>query len=191
MRYFKVDTLGDSSNNKLAIIDKPPEGTGSFSYCFTEGESAVNMYPANPKTRLNDYPGFKLSSLLGNVLGFFTAETLMKNSIEKAQTGDIEFFPFTILDHKGNVLSSEYWIINPLGSFDVLDTDNSKVKRGRRTNEIVGVREFAFHGEKLVEAPDIFRIPEDLSYIFVSEVIASLWAESACTNVYLKEVVVT
>jgi len=75
-----------------------------------------------------------------------------------------------------------------LGSFNVLDLDHSKVRRGRRTGEIVGISEVVFSKRKLNNVPDIFRIPEDVSEYYVSENIASCWKENSYSNILLQEI---
>lgn len=191
MRYFELNCLGNDLDKKLAIIDQAPEGVGKWDFCMSRGEPIGDKYPENAKIRLNEYPGFQLRSLIGNVLAYFIVDTTMKKAIEDGKNNQIEYLPFTLINHKGKVHSTDYWIINPIGSIDVLDVPNSKVSLGRRTGEIVGIDEFAFFGDKLADAPDLFRIPQDLSRYFVSEKLASWWQEDGCTNIYLEEVKIT
>lgn len=189
MRYFQLNTLGNSMDRSLACVDQPPEGLGIWDFCMGRGERIGARYPSGkPRTKLKDYPGFQTASLLGNILAYLMVDGTMKKGIEDEHAGDIEYLPFELLDHKGKVISGDFWIINPLGSFDVLDLDQSVVRRGERTGEIVGIRECVFKGDKLDIVPDIFRIPQRLSLYFVSERLAARWQDDGCQNVYLEEV---
>lgn len=191
MRYFKLNTLGNNMDRSLACIDQPPEGLGIWDFCMGRGEPIGTHYPTGrPRTRLKDYPGFRVTSLIGNILTYLMVDATMKKGIEESNAGDIEYLPFELLDHKGGVIPGDFWIINPLGSFDVLDVNASVVRRGDRTGEIVGIDAFAFKGSALDGVPDIFRIPQELSFYFVSERIAARWQADGCKNVYLEEVTV-
>ncbi len=69
---------------------------------------------------------------------------------------------------------------------------NSKVKRGRRTGEIVGMESYTFSAEKLTNVPDLFRVKKLPMRYFVSERLISWWQQDKCTdNVYVTEIKVT
>ena len=190
MKYFKLAVRG-SADEKLACIATEPTELGIKDYCMAQGERIGDDYPDQVTMRLDDYPGFKLCSLLGNILSYLIVDTVMKVCIEKSSIGEIEFLPFTLLNHKGIVHSTDYWIINPIGSVDVLDMEKSQFRRGRRTGEIVGISEVVFNKDKLKNAPDLFRVPQELPAYYISENLASCWKEEKCSNIFLSEISVS
>ena len=187
MKYFKVDTLGDA-DEMLACIDRAPKELGIKDYYMARGETIGGDYPKKSIMQLNEYSGFILRSLIGNIIGYLIVDTLMKQCIEQSKNNEIEYLPFILLNHKGKEHSTDYWIINPIGSVDALDIENSIVRRGKRTGEIVGIKEAVFNNKSLENAPDLFRIPQKHPNYYVSERLVECWRGIGATNVLLTEI---
>ena len=190
MKYFMVDTLGDDQDRLLAFIDDPPDGLGLYTYCLTKGVPIANRYPEDAGIYLQpESPGIKLSSLLGNTQRYLIVHNDMKNIIEKYCDCKMEILPFTLYDHKRRVLSKEYWIVNPLGTFDCVDKDKSEIVYLDNTKaDVVTVDRFVFEAQKLAEAPDLFRVPEYPTRYFISEDLAKAFQDENFTNIFLLEI---
>ncbi len=64
---------------------------------------------------------------------------------------------------------------------------NSKVQRGRRTGEIVGMESYTFSAEKLTNVPDLFRLTGFPHHYFANERLVSWWQQDKCDNLYVTE----
>ncbi|MBW2737389.1 MAG: hypothetical protein JRE64_00790 [Deltaproteobacteria bacterium] len=198
MRYFKIETLGDDQDRKLAFINEPPEGIGLHSYRMAEGKPVEEYYPEDAKIYLQSKsPGLRLSSFIGNTLSYLIVNSEMKDVIiEYSDQGDceIEILPFTLYNHKKRVYSKDYWIINPIGSFDCVnrkDSDIVYMDEGDHKGEIVVVKIYVFDVRKLENAPHIFRVPENLRRYFISESLGRAFYEKNFSNVLLTEITLT
>lgn len=190
MRYFIIEILGNYLDKKLAFIDKPPVDLGLYDYCMARGERVGDRYPEDARIYLQpESLGIKLSSLIGNSLGCLIVNTEMKDVIVEHCDCEIEILPFTLCNHKKRVHSKDYWIINPIGSIDCLNKKASDIRYSDSDNmAVVAVRKFVLDSNKLVNAPDLFRVPEDLEQYFISERLAKAFQEHNFTNIFLLEI---
>lgn len=188
MKYFKINTLGDDQNDKLTFIDNGIENIGLKSYLLWKGKSIIKHLPKNPSIYLNkDLSGLQLCSFIGNTKSYLVVETKMKDVILEYRKEKMEIFSFTLYNHKKRVHSTDYWIVNPLETFDCLNriaSDFAYYDDGR----IMHVKTFVFDPEKLQHAPNLFRIPEMPYRFFISQVLAKAFQKHEFTNIYLTEI---
>lgn len=188
MRYFRLNILGDAQNRRLAFVDAPPEDLDGFDYKMSLGERIGDRYPDDPRIYLQPKsPGIELADLIGNTVGYLLVSSKMKALIESHDAGEVEYLPFTLYNHKNRVHSTDYWIINPVGTHDVLNREASDIRyvNGNPAEDVVAVRTFVFKTTGLDGVPDLFRIPEDPKEYFVTERLARAFHAARCSNVYV------
>lgn len=188
MRYFRLNTMGDVQDHSLAFIDQVPDGLDGYDYKMALGEPIGDQYPDEAEIYLQPrYPGIKLAPLIGNTIGYLIVNTAVKDVIEAHETGDIEYLPFVLFNHKKRVHSRDYWIVNPLGTYDCLNRDASDIKYvdDDPAGDVVKVRSYVFDPGKLDGVPDLFRIPEAPRHYFVSETLARAFHANRFANVFI------
>ncbi len=186
MRYFRLWPRGNDRDKALAFVREPPSGLGLYDYCMNEGERIGERYPRDARVYLDPKtPGIKLESVLGNLLSYLMVNTQTKDLILGICTCEIEALPFTLYNHKKRVHSKDYWILNPIGTFDCVNRAASKITM--EGEQVVGVESLAFDAKKMADVPDLFRVPEKPEWFFISERLAKAIKDAALTNVILKE----
>ena len=198
MHYFRLETLGDTNNDKFCFIGSSPEEMGLEDYYPAKGKKLGSKYPPVASIYLQDkYPGFRLSSLIGTIKSYLIVHRDMKDVIEAHCPGvEIEYLPFTLYNHKKRVHSQDYFIVNPIGGLDVLDLKASVIKYLDAPGDpyhgaVVDVKKFVLDGEKVQHAPALFRVKEYPSEYFINETLANAFKERQFTNVVLEEIEVT
>ncbi|MBW2661812.1 MAG: hypothetical protein JRD93_07465 [Deltaproteobacteria bacterium] len=188
MRYFFVETLGKLGNPNLCILSRPPDGLGVKSYRMAKGKKIGVHYPKDAIIYMDDeHPGIKIESLIGNTKGYLIVSREMKECIEEHCTFcEIEYLPFTLYNHKKRVHSQDYFIINPIGTFDCLNLKASQIEY--LDGEVVGIDNFVVDPRKLEKPPALFRIKEDPRRYVINEELAKAFEEKGFTNVLLKEI---
>jgi hypothetical protein len=195
MKYFRLNVLGNNKDKSLVMITKPPVNMGLDDYCMAEGELVGDQYPKEAQIYLQpEKPGIKLSSFIGNTKSYLIVNTEMKDVImefTQQKEKEIEVLPFTLYDHKKRVLSQDYWIINPVGTFGCVNRKASVIRyleEDDPQSEIVSVKKYVFDPRKLKNAPDLFRVPESPSEYFFSERLVKKFKEKNFTNIFLFEI---
>ena len=187
MNYFLIDTLGDTSDDTLCLLDSEPEGMGLESYFLAMGKKAAPFFPADARLHMSaEYPGLITSSLIGNVKRFLIVDTKTKNIFARLCAGaEIEYLPFSLYNHKGRVHSRDYWFVNPIGTFDCLDFGASDIQY--LGQDIVRINERVLDPKKLARAPDLFRIEGEPQTYVISEHLVDALEESEPTNILVTE----
>lgn len=187
--YYRIQTLGDRSDKTLAFFRKAPDGIGLKVYYLRRGMRLGGHYPPDASLAMEDRdPGLKLASLLGNTLSFLVVHQAMKDVLEAACQSEVEYLPVRILNHKKRVHSTEYWIVNPLGTVDLVDREASEIDFDDDGKTIVGVRKLVFVRARLDGAPAMLRVPEKPEDIYIGTKVVKALAPHGFTNVILHEV---
>jgi hypothetical protein len=186
MRYFRLYLLGNTDDRSIAFVRDAPAGLGLYDACMRRGERIGARFPRN--ARVYVHSGRKLGSVLGNTLSYLMVTAAVKDVIVATCKCEIEALPFALYDRKRHLLSRDYWILNPLGTFDCVNRKESDIRYFDATKkDIVGVRSLVFDGRRMAKAPDLFRVPEEPAALFASEALATALKPLRPTNIIFTE----
>lgn len=160
MRFFKLSCMGDPDDDSLCFLDNVIDGFAPQSVGAVVGSRFGSDYPKDAKIFMNrENPGIKLSPLLGNSRNMIIGSRDFKEALEKHCTNEIEYLPFTLYDHRKRVHSRDYFIINPIGTFDCLDFKESIIEwDDEEPDEIISIDKIVLDRQKVKDAPQFFRI---------------------------------
>ncbi|MGC3999320.1 MAG: hypothetical protein QM767_18520 [Anaeromyxobacter sp.] len=178
--------MADAAN---CILDRNPVGTGAFAFKMCRGISAAAEYPADAKWQMSKrYPTrLKAPMVVDNTCNMLIVHRSVKDVLEGTGVA-MECYPFTLLDHRGNVASAEHFIVNPLGSFDCLDLQRSRIQYSQQVlGQIVGIDRMVLDPKKLEQAPDLFRVKESVETYVVSHRLVELLRPANPSNLFLKK----
>ena len=184
MNYYRLNQI-PRENPAYGFAAYPPEGTEAFTYRMAKGKPVADRFPPDAKVELEE-GGVELPSFIGNTDSFFIVSKPVKEVIEQAEVGEVEYLPLAVVDYKERLLDENYFIVNPIDTFDALDLEASEIKYFN--GKVVAVKTFVLDPEKLTSAPDLFRVPEAPSEYFLSQRLALALKEIGATNIYLHEV---
>jgi hypothetical protein len=185
MKYFIIDLM-PAVDMEYCVLEYAPEGTQDLSHRMSRGMPMGADYPLTPKWQMSEeFGGIKLPSLMANTSSMLIVDRKLKEIFERVKV-PIECLPFVLCNHKGRAASQDYYIINPLGSFDCLHLEQSDVVRS--VNGIVRIKKHVLDPGKTESAPDLFRITEAPEVIVISHRLADELKTVNPTNVYLHEV---
>lgn len=186
MDYFFVNFL-PLADPAACVLELQPKGTGRIAWALSFGETVAAQYPGNPTWQMSeDYPNRpKVLDIIDNTTSMLIVRRRVKDVLE--QTGvPMECLPFTLLDHKGRVASTEHFIVNPLGSIDCLNVKESRIEYSDEyPDEVIGVDRFVLDARKLETAPDLFRIKEAPEHYVVSHRLVEKLRPLNPTNLFL------
>jgi hypothetical protein len=187
-KFFRLQNLGSLSDPDLCRIEDPPRGIGLRKFCPALGDRASPYYPPDPRIQLREeQPGIQLSPLLGNNINYLIVSTAFKETIQAHCQGvEIEYLPFDLYDHRGRLYSRDYFIINPIGSYDCLDEATSGIEYGPE-GSVVAINHPQLHPVKVTGAPALFRVRHKPTVYIVDETLAAAIREKGFTNVRMRE----
>jgi hypothetical protein len=188
MAYFRLDTLGDLNVSGICFIDNPGTELGAKHYCPTLGQPVASYYPDEMKMYLEkESPGTKLTSLLGNSERYLLCHRTMKEMIEGICSAiECEYLPFTLYNHKKREHSRDYFIVNPIGTFDCIDFEASGATYSKKGT--VSLPRLVFDRSKLNKAPDLFRPDKSPENYIISSRLKDELEKNDFTNIVVTEV---
>jgi hypothetical protein len=192
MSVYFLNTLGDLGDPALCVLDHIPPGLGAAYSRLAKGRPMGGDFPAQAGISMTEgHEGIRLASLVGHTQNFIVASRALQTVIREAYDATpfqdrIEILPVSIIDHRGRVRSDEYALVNPLGTFDVLDHERSEVEYFE--GYVIGVDKYVLDAEKVAAAPPLFRLQEKPSRYLVQESLARAIEQAALTNVILEQV---
>ncbi|MFL5349707.1 MAG: imm11 family protein [Hyalangium sp.] len=160
MRFYLLNTLGDANDDNLCVIHNSVEGIGLGDVGLHTGARIGAEYPDDAKIYMSkENPGIKLSDVLGNTNNFLMVSRGLKEVVEKHCGDKVEYLPFTLYDHRKRIYSRDYFILNPLGTFDCLDLKKSDIVWSESNpDRIVRIEEHVIDRKKAEMAPQLFRV---------------------------------
>jgi hypothetical protein len=174
MGYGLLDLL-NLDEPGFCVVDELPTGTGLDRVDAARparGEHASHIYPPDARVKMSSkFGGMELADFVSNTRGLLIVHKRVKEVIESINSGPTEFLPLAIFNHKGRLASADYYVVNPLGTWDVLDLNASDIQWS--DGDVVALREIVLDREKMRNAPDLFRLKEDTSWYLISKRIAS------------------
>ncbi len=84
-------------------------------------DASFEMDPAYPKD-------IQLADNIYNLEGLPVVSKGLKEVVEGRQPKETEFLQVAIINHKGRVASDEYYILNPYGTVDCIDKEESDIE---------------------------------------------------------------
>jgi hypothetical protein len=188
MDYFFIDTLGNAADTSLCLLDSAPEDIGLKYYKMARGDRIGADFPTDAEIYMSDdFPGIKLSSLLGNTKSYLICSTALKDLLlGHCPQCDIECLPFTLYNHKRRKASDDYWIVNPIGVVDVTDPRESVIEFFQ--GKVVSVTRYVLDPAKLVGAPPLFRPRELPNEYVINSDLADAIQKAGMTNVILNPI---
>ena len=186
MRHFRFNLMPAAS--QYCFLKSEPAGLGLATNRLSKGISIADEYPSDVRYFMDpDEPGIQVPDLVGNPGGILVVSRVVKQAIENANHGPTEYLPISIYNHKKRLAAADYFVINPLGTQDCLDPERSRIEY--HNDKVVGVDRMVLKGEKLKDAPDLFRVREAPRVYVASEnlVRALLQIQPRPTNVFMIE----
>jgi hypothetical protein len=189
MRFYMIDGLGDPNDEDRCVLFNSVEGIGLGDVGLHTGEPVWPRYPKDARIYMSkESPGIKLSSVLGNVKNFLIVSRDFKEAVEKLCGDKVEYLPFTLYDHRKRVHSRDYFILNPLGTFDCLDLKKSDIQWGKaEPDKVIRVREPVLDRAKMKDAPQLFRVAQEPTTYVVGVELAREIYDRDFTNVIWTE----
>ena len=102
----------------------------------------------------------------------------------------IEFLPFELYRFNGKLHTADYCIVNPLGTVDCLNYDESKIEyygKGK-DREVIGIDRMVLSLKKLETAAHLFRLKEEPTTFMISEALLRRFKEHEFTHLFVKEI---
>ena len=172
------------------MVEGEPEGLDDDELALDYGGTLKGVYPDDPydvEMQLRDdrEQHIKKGDFVSNPDDYVIVSQEVVDLFAEFNIPDVEYWPFTLINHKGRVHSKNYRFVVPNNPFDAIDEQASEIDRDAN-NVVIGVDKIVFDKDKVKSAPDMFRV-NDLGEMAFSEPLAKK-LETEYTNFVFKPV---
>jgi hypothetical protein len=164
MQFYKLVTLGKFTEDKYCFAGDEIEGLIGKAHKFLVdgGSSLKDLYPEDPfevKVNLDeDSPkAITKGDFISNTDSHVIVSQEVEDELKKHNIGEVEFWPFTLINHKGRVHSKNYRFVVPVHQFDAINEELSEFTR-TKNGVVTRISRIVLDNSKLDNAPDMFRI---------------------------------
>ncbi|HYO53819.1 imm11 family protein [Archangium sp.] len=165
------------------ILDLPDD-VEPLSWKLAKGRAVANEYPQDVKMKMADrYPGILVPDFIYNVIACTLVSEAAKELLEQHAQADIEFLPFTLLNHKGRVARERCYIVNVLGVADCVDPGRTSATHSRmERGTYLFLNKLELDLKKVPETARIFRLKQLPSVMIVHETLRAVLQEKGLTG---------
>lgn len=156
--------------------ERIPKAPSSFKYF--EGVPLLKNFPKQEIMTVYYDKGFndiyadrtELYDFLPNGDNAFIVNTKVKDVLEKLQIEDLEFLPITVCDFDEKPVSSDYYILNPVGGLDIIDMEKSVYETDDDfIDQIDDIEKLVINNDAISEKSKLFRANKKMDLIFINE----------------------
>jgi hypothetical protein len=164
-RAFGMLSTAAWEEPEVGFIEQLPEGPGlatadAMKPC--RGERAADVYPADARVHLaEDRRARKLADFQNNNRALLIVSRRVKDIFVRLNSGETEYLPLAVHDAKKKLASRDYFIVNPIGTYDVVDPARSSKHAWK------------LDPNKTATAPELFRPSQQPTGYIISKNIAT------------------
>ncbi len=177
MRYLQIQTLTPSASSRIEIEEyvsgiKPTEFDAVDNGERTE--ASWNPEATFKSSKIRGKPEFPC--LVSNTDRYLILDKMVAFRFKELLQDIIEILPIKIVSEKGALISEDYRIINPLGTYDCLDPVASEFAYSKKyPDSVIGVGKYVISKKKADSLPPLFRVKEEPGiFIMTFEFLESL-----------------
>ncbi|MET1254932.1 imm11 family protein [Aliikangiella maris] len=110
------------------LKDEPERGPEDFEYF--SGKTLINSFPTQDQAIMKYHPEYttspKLHDFVESMNRFHIINNKVRSVFEKLKLSNLEYLPISIKDNNQQLVSQDYYILNPLGSVNFIDMEKSE-----------------------------------------------------------------
>ncbi|MFY2561075.1 imm11 family protein [Corallococcus terminator] len=154
-------------------IDMPARGT-----------RMGGAYPSGIRFQMTaDVRGMQVTDVLQNALNYLMVTARLKALLEEHSGVDIEFLPFTLLNHKGRVASKECYIANVVGTVPCVDEARTEGRRSAtKPGTYARITKLELDTQRIDPARKLFRIASQPTTLIIRDDLRSVLEQAGVTG---------
>lgn len=154
--------------NGGAVLDMLPDGSPE-EFLFGMGGSLAAEFPRGGVMKFSSlFPQFiKVYDFVTAVLPVLVVSSRVKRVMDALEVSHCEFMPVVLKDHKGQVASTEHFVLHGLGGQDAIDMERSEyIMKSLDEEQIKRVKKLVLSPQNIDPKALLFR-PSRLMYRFM------------------------
>ncbi|WP_224363357.1 Imm43 family immunity protein [Hyalangium versicolor] len=172
------------TNNDGAVLAGFPRSKIK-DYRYNEGQSLAKEFPKNATVQFADKfkDRRKLYDFIANFESGLFVSSKVRTLLEELESKDLEFLPITVKDHKGAVAADDYFILNPIGSQDIIDMKKSKLVMDTLIDGEIGrIKKLVLQPRSVDKEAHLFRATNKPRLIIIDDTVRKAFEKNGVTG---------
>lgn len=180
--YFIFAELFDK---KACLLTEAPDTFRAKGWRVSKGIRMDHRHPPDVVLTMGrEHPGLAIPDLVNNTLGLCVVSSRLKDLLERESRAQIEFLPISIMNHKGRIAASDYFLANVLDHHDCIDLSRSDVDQNNpKPGMLSGLHRLFVLEEKIPVEARFFRLKPMPEAIIIRDDLRALLDAAAITGV--------
>jgi len=172
-----------SDDEELAYINQRPSNVRRKGYLLKKGVSCKDWFPEDAEFQLNDESGMVLADIIPNSVLWRIVSDSLKKLLEKHASCEMEFLPIRIRDHRDQLITETYYILNILGTVSCMDRQKSDYDASALDeSQVVTFRHLYLDTDKIPEHINLFRFGEERDMFMMRQDLMQILIDSGITG---------
>lgn len=169
---------------KYCCIEDVPEPLLAKEWRITEGRRMDDRYPDDVQFRMGShYPGLVVPDVICNLCDYWMISGRLKDVIESEVPSNVEYLPFTLVNHKGRTVDGSFFIANVTDVIDCVDLQRTEYVESRlEPGTFMWLKKLEIDESRLTGTEHVFRIAQMPHLIIVSARCREVFAEHEVTG---------
>jgi hypothetical protein len=158
------------------------------SWRYGKGERLAKEFPKKATVQFADkYKSRReLFDFVFNFEDALFVSSKVRTILESLEAPDLEFLPVSIKDHKGAIAAEDYFILNPIGTQDIIDMKKSDVVMDSLIeDEIFRIKKMVLQPKAVAKGSRLFRATNMPDLILIDDKVRSAFEKDGVTNYHL------
>ena len=182
MEYYLLSMFSNEENG--AIIESLPKD-GPSEWEYLEGISLIKRFPKKAILKFSqNYPDFReVHDFLKNILRVLIVSPKVVGLINSAGENKYEKLPVQIYNHRDELVSNEYVVLNFLKHQNIIDMKKSDYKMASiEKDQVKRIKKLVVDHENVDKDAIIFRASTMKKHIFIREDLLEIFKENDVTG---------
>jgi hypothetical protein len=177
--------LHESNEDPYCVADADNEMVDDFMVQLRKGERIGKIVLSEITYKMDpDFNGIKVSDFINSGFPWFMVTQKAKKVIEDHATVDIEFIPFTLLNHKGRVAANDCYMVNVIGRVTCVDREKTEGSDSFfQDNEYDEIDKLYLLEDQIPADKNLFRLEEKPNILIVRRDLKEIFEREGLTGV--------
>ena len=150
---------------------------------FFHVKPLADVFPEDAKVYFSKFnPGIKLYDFIGNTNSWLVVSNKIKQMFDDFGVKDVEFLRVAVIDHNGDYVSEDYYILNILNEQNIVDVEKSTLRVSPFDGQIQRFRNFVTDPVKVDPEVHLFRPVNASGFYIISNELKILMETENCSG---------
>jgi len=175
--------ISNSDDNRFCFIDQDPPFEKWWR--VTKGLRMDSRYPLDTQFSMSKKKhGIVVSDYICNSLLMCMVSSRLKSIFENEAEAEIEFLPFTLINHKERIVATDCYLANIIGTMDCIDMEKTDARKSlSEPGTFMYIFRLYLDQKQIDKNRKLFRLKQEPSVIIIRDDLRNILEDNNITGI--------